>query len=181
VGSHVPLADRQLERLLAEPGCVGVELEVAKVQRLLEGPEPALLLASLELAWGQRLADVLAGGHTPVLFTTRGEARCRHAGERRALGLVLADVMARLAATLAPALGYLISKGGITTHTLLADGLELGQVELQGQLLPGLSLVLAASVTDQKPLPVLTFPGNLGDDGTLREAWRWMEVQAGPP
>jgi uncharacterized protein YgbK (DUF1537 family) len=181
VGSHVPLADRQLERLLAEPGCVGVELEVAKVQRLLEGPEPALLLASLELAWGQRLADVLAGGHTPVLFTTRGEARCRHAGERRALGLALADVMARLAATLAPALGYLISKGGITTHTLLADGLELGQVELQGQLLPGLSLVLAASGTDQKPLPVLTFPGNLGDDGTLREAWQWMEAQAGLP
>lgn len=181
VGSHVPLADRQLERLLAEPGCVGVELEVAKVQRLLEGPEPALLLASLELAWGQRLADVLAGGLTPVLFTSRGEARYRHAGERRALGLALAGVMARLAAALAPALGYLISKGGITSHTLLADGLELGQVELQGQLLPGLSLVLAASETDQAPLPVLTLPGNLGDDGTLREAWRWMEVQAGPP
>ncbi len=181
VGSHVPLADRQLERLLAEPGCVGVELEVAKVQRLLEGPEPVRLLASLERAWGRRLADVLAGGHTPVLFTSRGEARCRHAGERRALGLALAGVMARLAAALAPDLGYLISKGGITTHTLLADGLHLEQVELQGQLLPGLSLVLAAPDTDQEPLPVLTFPGNLGDDLTLREAWRWMEAQAGPP
>lgn len=181
VGSHVPLADRQLEHLLAEPGCVGVELEVAKVQRLLEGPEPVRLLASLELAWGQRLADVLAGGHTPVLFTTRGEARCRHAQERRVLGLALAGVMARLAAAVAPDLGYLISKGGITTHTLLADGLALEQVELQGQLLPGLSLVLAAPDTDQEPLPVLTFPGNLGDDGTLREAWRWMEAQAGPP
>ncbi|MEA5442065.1 four-carbon acid sugar kinase family protein [Cyanobium gracile] len=181
VGSHVPLADRQLERLLEEPGCVGVELAVAKVQRLLEGPEPVRLLASLELAWGQRLADVLAGGHTPVLFTSRGEARCRHAQERRALGLALAGVMARRAAAVAPDLGYLISKGGITTHTLLADGLALEQVELQGQLLPGLSLVLAAPDTDQGPLPVLTFPGNLGDDGTLREAWRWMEAQAGPP
>lgn len=181
VGSHVPLADRQLERLLAEPGCVGVELEVAKVQRLLEGPEPMRLLASLELAWGQRLAEVLAGGHTPVLFTSRGEARCRHDQERRALGLALAGVMARLAAAVAPDLGYLISKGGITTHTLLADGLALEQVELQGQLLPGLSLVLAAPDTDQEPLPVLTFPGNLGDDGTLREAWRWLEAQDGPP
>lgn len=189
VGSHVPLADRQLERLLAEPGCVGVELEVAKIQRLLEGPEPVLLLASLELAWRQRLADALAGGHTPVLFTSRGEAQCRHVRERRALGQALAGVMARLAAALAPALGYLISKGGITTQTLLADGLHLEQVELQGQLLPGLSVVLAAtesaidtaSETDQGPLPVLTFPGNLGDDGTLREAWRWMEAQAGPP
>ena len=181
VGSHVPLADRQLERLLAEPGCVGVELAVAKVQRLLEGPEPALLLASLEQAWGRRLAAVLAGGHTPVLFTSRGEVRCRHAGERRALGLALAGLMARLAAALAQGLGYLISKGGITTHTLLADGLALEQVELQGQLLPGLSLVLAAPEGHRRPLPVLTFPGNLGDDLTLQEAWRRMEDQAGPP
>ncbi|MBD2719088.1 four-carbon acid sugar kinase family protein [Synechococcus sp. FACHB-909] len=188
VGSHVPLADRQLERLLAEPDCIGVELEVSKVQRLLEGPEPALLLASLEQAWARRLAEVLAGGHTPVLYTSRGEARCRHAEERRALGLALAGVMARLAAALAPALGYLISKGGITTHTLLADGLYLEQVELQGQLLPGLSLVLAATETSPGeapevhpgPLPVLTFPGNLGDEGTLWEAWRRMEAQAGP-
>ena len=35
------------------------------------------------------LAEVLAGGRTPVLYTSRGEARCRHAGERRALGLAL--------------------------------------------------------------------------------------------
>jgi uncharacterized protein YgbK (DUF1537 family) len=184
VGSHVPLADRQLERLLAAPGCVGVELAVTKVQRLLEGPEPAVLLGSLEQAWARRLAEVLAGGHTPVLYTSRGEARCRHAAERRELGLTLAGVMARLAAGLAPALGYLISKGGITTHTLLADGLDLDHVELQGQLLPGLSLVLAA--TEPAPgalpglLPVLTFPGNLGDEDTLWEAWRRMEAQAGP-
>ncbi|MEA5415518.1 nucleotide-binding domain containing protein, partial [Synechococcus sp. BA-132 BA5] len=103
------------------------------------------------------------------------------AGVRRALGLALAGLMARLAAALAPGLGYLISKGGITTHTLLADGLALKQVELQGQLLPGLSLVLAAPEGHRRPLPVLTFPGNLGDDLTLREAWRRMEDQTGPP
>jgi uncharacterized protein YgbK (DUF1537 family) len=86
---------------------------------------------------------------------------------------------------MAPQLGYLISKGGITTQTLLAEGLALTVVALQGQLLPGLSLVLAGPSPPPPgggaPLPVLTFPGNLGDDGTLREAWRRMEGQAGPP
>ena len=172
VGSHVPLADAQLTQLLTEPRCVGLELPVAKLARLLEGPLPELLLASLEADWLVQLRRVLAQGQTPVLYTSRGELQCSSVAQRRRLGDALAALMARLAAALAPQLGYLISKGGITTHTLLADGLALAAVELQGQLLPGLSLVLADL---PEPLPVLTFPGNLGDGDTLRLAWRWME------
>jgi len=177
VGSHVPLADAQLEVLLAEPGCGGVEIAVAKLARVLEGPVPLEMLASLEQAWLEQLQAVLAAGQTPVLFTSRGEVACRSAAERRWLGLELAALMARLSAALAPQLGYLISKGGITTHTLLADGLGLARVELQGQLLPGLSLVLTPGDGVVPGLPVLTFPGNLGDSETLRAAWRLMELR----
>jgi uncharacterized protein YgbK (DUF1537 family) len=170
VGSHVPLADAQLAELLQEPGCAGVELPVAKLARLLEGPEPALLLRSLEATWLEQLRAQLAAGRTPVLFTSRGEISCRSAAERIRLGLALAALMARLAAALEPQLGYLISKGGITSHTLLADGLGLAAVELQGQLFAGLSLVLTPT-----GLPVVTFPGNLGEAGSLRQAWRLLE------
>jgi uncharacterized protein YgbK (DUF1537 family) len=83
--------------------------------------------------------------------------------------------MARLAARLAPRLGYLISKGGITSHTLLADGLALEWVDLQGQLLPGLSLVRVPAAGPTEGLPVLTFPGNLGDGDSLAQAWALME------
>lgn len=175
VGSHVPLADAQLEQLLAEPACAGLELPVARLARVLEGPAPTELLASLEADWGERLEGLLAAGRTPVLYTSRGELHCRHAAERRRLGLALAALMARLAARLAPRLGYLLSKGGITSHTLLADGLQLPLVELQGQLLPGLSLVLTPAGAAVPRLPVLTFPGNLGAGDTLRQAWRLME------
>jgi uncharacterized protein YgbK (DUF1537 family) len=171
VGSHVPLADRQLQRLLDDGRCHGVELAVPTLQRLLEGPLPDRLLPSLEAAWLEQLQAALAAGRTPVLFTSRGEVSCARPRERIALGLALAALMARLVGALAPRLGYLISKGGITTHTLLADGLAVDSVELQGQLLPGLSLVLAG----EERLPVLTFPGNLGDDETLHQAWRKME------
>jgi uncharacterized protein YgbK (DUF1537 family) len=175
VGSHVPLADAQLARLLAEPGCGAVEIPVARVQRVLEGPLPDRLLASLEAEWRAALEAVLAAGRTPVLHTSRGELTCRHPTERRALGQALAGLMARLAASLAPGLGYLISKGGITSHTLLADGLGLAAVELQGQIAPGLSLVLAPLGAGGDELPVLTFPGNLGDAEGLVAAWRRME------
>ena len=187
VGSHVPLADAQLERLLADPACAGVEVPVAKVHRLLEGPLPDRLLPSLEAAWLEQLLAVLASGRTPVLHTSRGELVCRHAAERRALGQALSASMARLAAALAPGLGYLISKGGITSHALLTEGLGLASVELQGQLLPGLSLVLtpspeasAGARLEEEPLPILTFPGNLGQADTLHLAWRLMEGEISP-
>ncbi|MEB3265145.1 MAG: four-carbon acid sugar kinase family protein [Cyanobacteriota bacterium] len=179
VGSHVPLADAQLARLLEQPGCALVELPVARIQRSLEGPLPDQLLASLEAAWLEQLRRRLAVGQTPVLATSRGELACRHAAERRALGLALASLMARLAAALAPDLGYVISKGGITTHTLLADGLGLARVQLQGQIVPGLSLVLTPADAAVPGLPVVTFPGNLGDADGLVAAWRVMEGEWG--
>ena len=169
VGSHVPLADQQLGRLLQDPACVAIELPVAKLARVLEGPAPQEQLGSLELAWLMQLREACSGEQTPVLFTSRGELQCASAAERRRLGLELAALMARLAAAVAPDLGYVVSKGGITTHTLMADGLHREQVELQGQLMPGLSLVLAGD------LPVLTFPGNLGDAQSLWQAWKLMQ------
>jgi uncharacterized protein YgbK (DUF1537 family) len=175
VGSHVPLADAQLEELLKEPPCAAVELPVARLARVLEGPAPQELLASLEQAWREQLEACLAAGRTPVLHSSRGEVRCASAAERRRLGAALAALMARLAGALAPRLGYVISKGGITTQALLSEGLDLAAVELQGQLLPGLSLVLSPDGAAAARLPVLTFPGNLGEAGTLRQAWRRME------
>ena len=136
----------------------------------LPGARPNALLACLERDWLLELGEILAGGRTPVIFSSRGEFPCTSLAARRRLGDGLAALMARLVGALAPQLAYLISKGGTTTHALLADGLGLAAVELQGQLLPGLSLVLTPA-----ELPVLTFPGNLGDPGTLRQAWRLME------
>ena len=174
VGSHVPLADQQLEQLLQEPACEGVEIPVAKLARVLDGPAAPELIRSLERSWFDQLQAVLDQGRTPVLFSSRGELVCASAQERRRFGLALAALMARLAAALAPQLGLIISKGGITTHTLLADGLGLDWVELQGQLLPGLSVVLTPADAKVPGLPVITFPGNLGDASGLRQAWRLM-------
>ena len=175
VGSHVPLADQQLELLLAESGCQGVELPVPRIARVVEGPTPDLLLADLERVWLQQLRALLDQGLTPVLFTSRGELRCASETEGRRLSCALAGLMGRLAAALAPCLGYVISKGGITTQTLLAQALALESVQLEGQLLPGLSVV-RPSEGSHAGLPILTFPGNLGRADTLRDAWQRMEA-----
>jgi uncharacterized protein YgbK (DUF1537 family) len=162
VGSHVPLADAQLELLLQQSGCAGLELPVAR----LAAPGET---EWLEVEWLEHLQERLRAGTTPVLYTSRGELSFGSEAERRRLGLELAAFMARLAGALAPQLGYVISKGGITSHTLLEQGLQCDQVELQGQVMAGLSLVLAAD------LPVVTFPGNLGDAESLLQAWLLMQ------
>jgi uncharacterized protein YgbK (DUF1537 family) len=151
-----------------------VEISVTKLARALEGPTAPELIRSLERSWLAQLQAALDQGRTPVLFSSRGELVFASAEERRRFGLALAALMARLAAALAPQLGLIISKGGITTHTLLADGLGLDGVELQGQLLPGLSVVLTPADARVPDLPVITFPGNLGDAKSLLEACQLM-------
>jgi uncharacterized protein YgbK (DUF1537 family) len=187
VGSHVTLADQQLKSLLASERCRGIELPVARIARVLEGGSPDFLLPDLEAEWRSQLERALEARLTPVLFSSRGElefgAGAAAAARRLRFGMELASLMARLLAGVAPRLGYLISKGGITTGTLLVEGLGLEVVQLEGQLLPGLSLVRSMSPLDQglreqepsDPLPVITFPGNLGEPDTLTEAWRWLE------
>ena len=187
VDSHVALADQQLKDLLANARCRGIELPVARIARVLEGGSPDFLLPDLEAEWRCQLELVLEEGLTPVLFSSRGElefgAGAAAAARRLRFGMELASLMARLLGGVAPRLGYLISKGGITTGTLLVEGLGLDAVQLEGQLLPGLSLVRAIPALNQDlrelepsdPLPVITFPGNLGEPDTLAEAWRWLE------
>jgi len=183
VGSHVPLADQQLQPLLQLPDCCAVEVPVARLARVLEGGHHPWLLPDLEREWRDQLQAALAEGRTPVLYTSRGELSFGEGeaavARRLRFGMALARVMARLVASLAPQLGYVISKGGITTGTLLAEGLALPAVHLEGQLLPGLSVVRPmAEDSGASPdgLPILTFPGNLGDAGTLLQAWRLMQA-----
>jgi uncharacterized protein YgbK (DUF1537 family) len=84
--------------------------------------------------------------------------------------------MANLVGGLSPELGYVISKGGITSHILIEQGFKLDSVKLKGQLMPGLSVVSSASENSVAyGLPIITFPGNLGQKDSLLNAWRLME------
>ena len=175
VGSHVKLADQQLEILLQNSQCKGIELPVKKISRILNGPLPNTLLIDFEAIWSNQLKNILDSGKTPVLFTSRRELHFSSIEQRIFFGLQLAELMSRLVARLIPDLGYIISKGGITTQILLEKGLGLEMVELKGQILPGLSLVCPYQQDKLSEMPIITFPGNLGDSKTLLKAWNLME------
>ncbi len=171
VGSHVQLADDQLEVLLKDPLCIGVELPVKEIAIIFEEDS---LLAKLENLYVQQILNILDSKKTPVLFTSRGEITLTSIKQRMEFGVFLAQLIGRLVNRVSDRLGFIICKGGITSHILISEGLKINLVKLKGQILPGLSVVCPCE-KDKLKLPIITFPGNLGDKGTLLESLKTME------
>ena len=173
VGSHVKLATAQLDFLLKDNFCKGLEIPVSKLADIFALEDCQGEILALEEILLSRIDNILDIKKVPVLYTTRQEMKFSSYSKRMNFGLELAEFMAILVRKITNKFGYIISKGGITTQLLLQKGLNFNQVNLKGQILPGLSIVTSNS--DKFDLPVVTFPGNLGNEKTLLESFRLME------
>jgi uncharacterized protein YgbK (DUF1537 family) len=172
VGSHVKKTTAQLERLLAEPGVTALEVDVDRVQ-----PERARLLADI-LA---RAAAAHAAGLTPVVFTSRVERRFPDQAQRLAFGEAVSAFLMDVVRGLPPTLGFLVSKGGITSNDVLSDGLALKTARVLGQVLAGCSVVRCPADHPRFPdLPVVIFPGNVGDEAALATVVRRFSEKSAP-
>ncbi|MGB3612509.1 MAG: four-carbon acid sugar kinase family protein [Elainellaceae cyanobacterium] len=164
VGSHVQMTTKQLYRLLEDPDTVGVEVDVA---RLVDGtPEDQEQLLESTLSQAEQAH---ANGKTPVIYTTRRELTFPSTDVRLTFGTAVSALLMDVVRGLPPTIGYLISKGGITSNDVLSTGLSLRSARLLGQVLPGCSIVRTPETHPRFPnLPVVLFPGNVGDaDGLL--------------
>jgi uncharacterized protein YgbK (DUF1537 family) len=75
-------------------------------------------------------------------------------------------------------ISFLISKGGITSNEVLSSGLSLPTARLLGQIIAGCSVVITPSDHPYFPnLPVVLFPGNVGDRMALTLAYRRLMGQ----
>jgi uncharacterized protein YgbK (DUF1537 family) len=164
VGSHVKKTTQQLEQLLKMPGIVPLEIDVDRI-----ATERATLLQ--EVLFQATAAH--AGGRTPVIFTSRVERTFDDQTTRLAFGETVSDLLMDVVRKLPPTLGFLISKGGITSNDVLSKGLALRTSRVVGQILPGCSVVCCPSTHPRYPdMPVVIFPGNVGDERALAEAFR---------
>ncbi|MBI1174659.1 MAG: four-carbon acid sugar kinase family protein [Sideroxydans sp.] len=166
VGSHVKKTTQQLEQLLNMPRVAPLEIDV---DRIASG-RAALLQDMLDQA-----ATAHASGRTPVIFTSRIERTFADQATRLAFGETVSELLMDVVRGLPPTLGYLISKGGITSNDVLSKGLALRTSRVVGQILPGCSVVCCPPDHIRYPdMPVVIFPGNVGDDQALAEAFRRM-------
>jgi uncharacterized protein YgbK (DUF1537 family) len=159
VGSHVKKTSAQLERLLHAPGVVALEIEVDRICC----ERDKLLHAVL-----QQARDAHANAMTPVIFTSRVERRFTDQAARLAFGETVSGFLVDVVRGLPPTLGFLISKGGITSNDILSHALALTASTVLGQIFPGCSVVRCPDDHPRYPaMPVVIFPGNVGDDDAL--------------
>jgi uncharacterized protein YgbK (DUF1537 family) len=169
VGSHVKKTTQQLEALLKMPGTAGIEVDVDQI-----GEGSSELLASI-------LFDIVslhAQGQTVVIYTSRVERTFASQQERLEFGMAVSEFLMEIVKNLPSTLGFLISKGGITSNDVLSKGLELRASRVVGQISPGCSVVRCPATHARYPdMPVVIFPGNVGDETSLANAYKVLALQ----
>lgn len=161
VGSHVRKTTTQLMRLLEEPDVQGIEIDVTRL--LDKGDRDAVLKQALDEIEVARAIE-----KTPVVYTSRTELTFDDVQTRMDFGDRVSALLMDIVRNLPKDIGFLISKGGITSNDTLSKGLNLQTARLLGQVLPGISMVKTPINHPEFPsLPVVLFPGNVGEANAL--------------
>jgi uncharacterized protein YgbK (DUF1537 family) len=156
VGSHVKKTTRQLEHLLAAEGTCGLEVDV---QRILD--DPAALMQETQ----QTIRQIVDEHLTPVVYTSRQEIRLDDADQRQYLGQRVSDFLVNIVRQLSYTPSYLVAKGGITSHDILTHGLDIKSARVLGQIVSSVPCIMT------KAFPYIIFPGNVGNEESLKEVY----------
>ncbi len=173
VGSYVELSTLQLKNLLDVSSCEPIELDVFEFFRIISLENNQKQRNLFKNKFLREIRFSFEKGKTPVLFTSRKFISLDYS-EQFNFYNILALFIAELVEDLKYEIGYLISKGGITTNVILSDGLNADYVYLEGQILTGISVVTYNLKNDEK-LPIVTHPGNIGTKDSLVNIWKVLE------
>ena len=170
VGSHVKKTTLQLNQLLQQDGISGIEIDVSKITE-----QRSQLLADIISA----AEDCHAKNITPVIYTSRTELQFDDQQSRLTFGDQVSAFLMDVVRNLPLTTGFLISKGGITSNDVLSDGLALRTSRVVGQILAGCSVVRCPHDHPRYPdMPVVIFPGNVGDDFALATVYLRLAQKA---
>lgn len=174
VGSHVRRSGEQLERLMALPHTVGIEVNVPEILSDAQARDAAVNRA------GDAAHAALRSGRTAVIYTSRVVQPPPGSGEGQL------DVSQAVSAALVAAVrriearpGFVVGKGGITSSDVGTGALEARRAVVLGQIRPGVPVWRLGPESRYPGLPYVVFPGNVGEAGTLAEIV--TELSGAPP
>jgi uncharacterized protein YgbK (DUF1537 family) len=169
-GSYVGKTTRQLAALVERGLLSEVTLDIRKALSARDFP-PEVRRA------GKAVSRELASGRSVCLYTSNGGRREFLRAAESGEGLTDLELSARisaglveLVASLGTAPAWVLTKGGITSHDIAAGAMGIRRAMVLGQLIPGVPVWRAGAESRWPGIPLVIFPGNVGDDGALASA-----------
>ena len=164
IGSHVGLTSRQVGAAQQRCGVPDVELDVPT---LLDPQRRDEHIAEV----GARLAEALRLSSV-MLFTSRAVRQGSDADDSLAISRSVSSAVVEVVRAALPARpGWVLAKGGITSHDVAVHGLGIRRAQVLGQLFPGVVSVLepVEAAAGAVGVPYVVFAGNVGDENTLAD------------
>lgn len=162
VGSWVPRTSAQLARLVESQDVAHHELDAAG---LLDDSRRESIVRQASRA----ATRALEAGKTAVLSTTR--RRVGGDSERSLeVGRVVSGAIVATVRAIRQRPSVIIAKGGITSSDIATDACKIERAVVAGQILPGVPVWRCGPESRFPNLPLVIFPGNVGDDEALVRA-----------
>ena len=175
IGSYVDISTEQLQYILKNKSIKGIKIDVLNFYAISSQVGCEENISDLHNQILCEIRNCFEKSFTPVLFTSREFISFQSKDEQIRLQNLLSLFIADLVSELKYQIGYLISKGGITSNTILKDGFKVEYVYLEGQICKGVSLVTIKLKKINEQISMVTFPGNFGDKKSLLEVWGKLE------
>ena len=166
VGSHTQKTTAQLEELLTLDCVVAVEFDSNKV---LEGDEAFYAEVDRCVAEEEK---IIRTGKTAVCYTNRTLLTLENDTKESALqrSVKISDGVQSLVGRLHLTPAFVIAKGGITSSDVGTKALAVRRANVMGQIRPGIPVWQTGEESRFPKTPYVIFPGNTGNETTLREA-----------
>ena len=165
VGSHTDKTTRQLNELKKVPGlkCIELNATLVKDEEAFE-KEVARCLKEEE--------EAIKAGTTVCCYTTRAliTADSDDPEDHLRLSVRISDAVQSLVGRLSVTPAFVIAKGGITSSDVGVKALAVKKANVLGQIRPGIPVWQTGEESRFPLTPYVIFPGNVGEDSTLREA-----------
>jgi len=175
IGSYTDISTKQLKKLLGLGFFEDIELNVENFYKIHISKDKETKSLNFKKLILERIRTSIKNCLIPIIFTSRKEKVLANNYEQIDFNNSLSSFIAEIVSDIKYEIGYLISKGGITSNTILNSSFNVDYVYLEGQICSGISVVKAKLIDNNHDLPVITFPGNLGSDDSLKEVWQGIE------
>jgi len=175
-GSYVPKTTAQLESLISGRAekLYRIELDVEALLRSAETSQQTILDATNEA--GRRILN----GEDVLIMTSRKLIAGSDEVSSLKIGSVIASALVLFLRMLIPRPRYIIAKGGITSSDAATKSLGFRRARVRGQAASGVPLWQCTEESSKYPgITYVVFPGNVGEDTTLRDlvaSWEKPEV-----